>query len=64
MLKILVPALFYAPTLATYLNPLLGVVVPTFMVFWHYRHQPFKRALDQLEKNWPEPYNPGEIIFD
>ena len=53
--------LFYVPAAATYMNPLLGLSVSTLLVFWHYRHQPFKRALDQLV---PYPLDPMEIVMD
>ena len=53
-----VTALFYVPMVSTYIHPLLGLTVSTGMVFWHYRYQPFKRALDKLV---PEPLDPMEI---
>ena len=59
-------ALFYVPMVTTYIHPLFGLGVSTAMVYWHYRHQPFKRALDQLEENYrpPTPFDPMELILD
>lgn len=59
--KIGVTLLFYAPVGATWFNPIMGLGVTTLMVIWHYRHQPFKRALDQLV---PETLDPREVIQD
>ena len=61
LINIGVTLLFYAPMVATYINPLFGLGLSTLMVVWHYRYQPFKRALDQLV---PEPLDPMEIISD
>ena len=61
LINIGVTLLFYAPMVATCVNPLFGLGLSTLMVVWHYRYQPFKRALDQLV---PEPLDPMEIISD
>ena len=65
MNTIWVTALFYVPMVTTYIHPLFGLGVSTDMVFWHYRHQPFKRALDQLEEKYdPIPFDPMDLILD
>ena len=52
-----VTSLFYVPMLTTYINPLLGLGVTSAIVLWHYRHKPFKHALEeQLEPL--DPRNP------
>ena len=64
--EILAAGLFYVPVVATIVNPWVGVVVTTVFVIAHFRHQPFKRALDQLEQNYrePIPFDPMELILD
>ena len=61
-----VTALFYVPMVTTYIHPLFGLGVSSMMLVWHYRHQPFKRALDQLEENYhePVPFDPMDLILD
>ena len=50
---------------ATFVNPFLGLGVTTLFVIWHYRHQPFKRALDQMDATWElKPLDPMEVISD
>ena len=62
----LATALFYAPVAATCIHPIFGLTVATGFVVWHFRYQPFKRALDQLDANYrpPIPFDPMELIFD
>ena len=64
--EILTTVIFYTPMAATYIHPVLGLTVSTAFILWHYRHQPFKNALDQLERNYrpPTPFSPMEIIRD
>ena len=52
LINIGVTLLFYAPMVATYVNPLFGLGLSTLMVVWHYRYQPFKRAI----KNAPDSF--------
>ena len=63
-LQFLVTSLFYAPVVGTMAHPVVGLTVSTLLVIWHYRHQPFKRALDQMDSLYvpPEPFDPMEII--
>ena len=62
---LLVSTLFYVPVAATFVNPFLGLGVTTLFVIWHYRHQPFKRALDQMDATWElKPLDPMEVISD
>ena len=61
-----VTALFYVPFFVSLVHPILGFTATTMMVVWHFRHQPFKRALDQMESLYrpPTPFDPMEIIKD
>ena len=62
----MIAALFYLPVAASLVHPILGFTATTMMVVWHFRHQPFKRALDQLDSLYrpPTPLDPMELIHD
>ena len=64
--KFMIATLFYVPVAASLVHPILGFTASTFMIAWHFRHQPFKRALDQLDSLYrpPTPFDPMEIIKD